>query len=146
MPKKPGKESNLKKKIIEEMTVDYSNALGKNFDLAKRLIRITKEGKVDIPSKNKLNSKEQILLYLIGKLYAKEVGYADEEAVGSEELMNELGMVRGSLDPALKELRDAKKIKPMKKGRCKYHSIFVNLVESTLKSLEPKLKQGDGGE
>jgi len=38
-----GKEkiSDLKKKIIEEMTVDYASALEKNSDLAKQFVRIT---------------------------------------------------------------------------------------------------------
>ena len=62
----------LRKKIIDEMTVNYSNALEKNFDLAKQFIRITQDGKVDILHKEKFGGKEQILLYLIGKLYAKE--------------------------------------------------------------------------
>ena len=69
------KENELKKRIIEEMTVDYSNALEKIFDLAKQFIRITKDGKVFILFKDKLSGKEQILLYLIGKLYAKEAGF-----------------------------------------------------------------------
>ena len=135
------KENGLKKMIIEEMTVDYSNALEKNFDLAKQFIRITKNGKVDILFKDKLSGKEKIILYLIGKLYAKEAGFAATDDVGNKELMDELGIPKGSLLPWLKDLRDENKIKQVKKGRYTHHSIPVNLVERTLKSTERKLKK-----
>lgn len=131
----------LKKKIIEEMTVDYSGTLDKNFDLAKQFICITKDGKIDILPKDELTGKEKILLYLIGKLYANEAGYIDTVESGNEELMNELGMPRGSLDCSLKRLQSGKGIKSAKKGRYAYHSVRVNLVEKTLKSVERKLKK-----
>jgi hypothetical protein len=135
------KENGLKKMIIEEMTVDYSNALEKIFDLAKQFIRITKNGKVDILFKDKLSGKEKILLYLIGKLYAKEAGFAATDDVENKELMDELGIPKGSLLPWLKDLRDENKIKQVKKGRYTHHNIPVNLVERTLKSTERKLKK-----
>ena len=131
----------LKKKILEEMTVDYSNALGKNFDLAKQFIRITKEGKVDILIKDKLSGKDQILLYLIGKLFAKEVGFIVTDDAGNKELMEELGVPKGSLLPWLKELRDKNKIKSIKKGNYSYHVILINMVERALKSIERKIKK-----
>jgi len=132
---------NLKQKIIEEMTVDYSNALEKHFDQAKQFIRITKDGKVDVLHKDKLNGTEQILLYLIGKLYAKEAGFSVTDDVGNSEFLNELGIPKGSLLPWLKELRDANKIKAIKKGRFTHHTISVNVVEKTLKSIETKMKK-----
>ena len=134
-------KDSLKKKIIEEMTVDYSNALEKDFDLAKQFIRITKDGKVDVLSKDKLNGKEQLLLYLIGKLYAKEAGFAATDDVGNNELLNELGIPLGSLLPWLKELREENKIKQIKKGKYTHHSISVNWIEKTLKHIEKKMKK-----
>lgn len=132
---------NLKEKISEEMTIDYSSALEKNFDLAKQFIAITKTGKVDILVKDKVNGEEQILLYLIGKLYAKEVGFTPVEEVSNKELLEELGVPEGSLLPWLKDLRDTNKIKQVKRGRYTYHFIPPNLVERTLKSIERKIKK-----
>jgi len=136
----------LKKRIIDEMTVDYSSALEKNFDLAKQFIRITKKGKVDIMLKDKFTGKEQILLYLIGKLYAKEAGLSDTDDVGNKELMNELGIPRGSVLPWLKDLRDKNKINPVKKGSYTHHNIKISVVEKTLKGIEKKTKKGEKGE
>ena len=109
------------------------------------LIRITKDGKVDILFKDKLSGKDQVLLYLIGKLYAKEAGFVATDDVGNEELINELGVPKGSLFPWLKWLRDENKIKQIKKGRYSYHSIPEYLVEKTLKRIEGTLKRKIGG-
>ena len=133
--------NSLKKKILEEMTVGYANALEKNFDLAKQFIRITQDGKVDVIVKDRVNGKEKILLYLIGKLYAKEAGFSPTDDVGNKELMDELGIPRGSLLPWLKELRDKNRIKQIKKGKTVRHRIPINIVEKTLKSIERKLKK-----
>lgn len=131
-------KSSLKKKILEEMSIDYANALEKNFELAKQFVRITSDGKVDVLVKDRLTGKEQILLYLIGKLYAKEAEATTTEYVGNKELLNELGIPIGSLLPWLKNLRDKNKIKAIKKG---YHKIPINLVEKVLKSIEKKIKK-----
>ena len=134
-----GKNSELRKKILEEMTVDYSDTLEKNFDLAKQFIRITRDGKIDVIVKDMISGKEQILLYLIGKLYAKEAGLSPTDEVGNKELMDELGIPIGSLLPWLKELRDKNKIKQIKRGRTVFHRIHINIMEKTLKRIERKI-------
>lgn len=136
-------ENNLKAKIIQEMAVNHSNALEKNFDLAKQLIRITREGKVDVLFKDRLTGRENILLYLIGKLYAKEAELASTDDVGNKELMDELGMPKGSVLPALKELREGNRIRQVDRGKYTYHAINLNVVEKTLRSiLEKVAKEG----
>jgi hypothetical protein len=135
------KPNSLKLRIIEEMTVDHSNALEKSFTLAKQFIRITKEGKVDILHKDKLTGKEQILLYLIGKLYAKEAGFTTNDDVGNKELMDEMGIPSGSLLPWLLSLRKENKIKQVKRGKYTHHLIALNWVEKVLKNVEKKMKK-----
>ncbi|MDD1778982.1 MAG: hypothetical protein LUQ65_12525 [Candidatus Helarchaeota archaeon] len=135
------KSEKLKKRIIEEMTVDYSNALERNFDLAKQFIRVSKEGKIEVLLREKLGGKEQILLYLIGKLYAKEAGFATTEEVGNKELMDELGVPKGSVLPWLMDLRDKKKIRAIKRGKGTNHVIPVNLIDRALKDIEKSLKK-----
>lgn len=135
------KQNSLKLRIIEEMSVDYSNALEKSFNLAKQFIRITREGKVDILYKDKLSGKEQILLYLIGKLYAKEAGFTTNDDVGNKELMNEMGIPSGSLLPWLLALRKENKVKQVKRGKYSHHAIALNWVEKILKNVEKKMKK-----
>jgi len=131
-------QTSFRKKILNEMTADYSDSLRKNFDLAKQFIRITKDGNVDILVKEKLTGKEQILLYLVGKMYAKEAGLAATDDVGNNELTEQLGIPIGSLKPRLKELRDKKKIKQIKRERNVYHRVPVTLIEGILKVVEEK--------
>ncbi len=133
--------ANLKQKIIEEMTVDYANALEKNFNLAKQLTRITKDGKVDVIVKDKLTGKENILLYLIGKLYAKEAELTAMNDVGNQELMDELGVPKGSLFPWLKDLREENKINQITRGGYTYHAIALNVLEKTLKEAIKKVNK-----
>src|SRR5712664_3829022 len=134
-----GQSTELKKKILEEMTVEYSSNLEKNFDLAKQFIRITREGTIDVLVKNKISGTEQLLLYLIGKMYAKEAGLTASDEVGNNELMEELGIPVGSLMPWLKELRDKNMIKQIKRDNKAYHTIPVNRVETTLKTIQTKI-------
>ena len=135
------KMNDLKGRVLEEMTTNYSSALEKNFELAKQFIRITKNGKVEILFKERLTGKERILLYLIGKLYAKEAELASSEEAGNKELMDELGMCKGSLLPWLKDLRAEGAVKPMKRGKFTNHTISINFVEDTLKSIEKKVSK-----
>jgi len=132
---------NLKQKIIEEMTVDYANALEKNFNLAKQLVRITKDGKVDVIVKDELTGKQNILLYLIGKMYAKEAELSATNDVGNQELLDELGVPKGSLLPWLKDLREENKINQITRGGYVYHVIALNVLERTLKEIIKKLNK-----
>jgi len=133
-------KENLRKRILEEMTMDYSKVLEQNFDLARQFIRLTKEGDVEILVKEKATGEERIQLYLIGKLYAKEAGLTSTGDVGNQEFMDNLGIPSGSLLPWLKSLRDENKIKQVKRERHTYHSIPIGLVDKTLKEIEKKIK------
>lgn len=137
--------TDLKNKIVEEMTVNYSNALEKNFDLAKHLVRITQSGKVDVIDKEKLNGKEQILAYLIGKLYAKESGLSENDDADNSELLEELGIPTGSLFPWLKELRESGIIRQVKRNGRVHHTLQVNFLEKTVTLLTQKLAKSQGG-
>jgi hypothetical protein len=131
----------FKKKILDEMTVDYASSLEKNIDLAKKFIRITKDGKVDVLNRDRFSGKNQILLYLIGKLYAKEAGLAQEDDVGNEELEKELQMKTGSLLPWLKDLRDSNRVKQVRRERNVYHTISANQIEEILRSIRDKASE-----
>lgn len=135
------KGNSLKERIIDEMTVNYSDALEKNFNLAKQFIRITKDGKVDVLVKDKVTGLEAILLYLIGKLYAKEAELTPTDDVGSEELTNELGIPQGSLGRWLKDLRDTNRITQVPRGKYMHHAVAPNVVERTLKRIERKISK-----
>ena len=134
----------LAKKIFDTMVVDHSDALEKNFGLASKFIKITKEGKVDVIVKSQLTGPEKIAMYLIGKLYAKRAGLTATEYTKNEELMNELGIGYTSLLPWLKTLRDNNIIKAGKSdGRESTHAVLLNAVERMLSNVDKKMKSID---
>ncbi|MBN2566494.1 hypothetical protein JXB02_00215 [Candidatus Woesearchaeota archaeon] len=135
------KESNLKDRILKEMTVNYSNTLEKNFETVKEFIRITSDGKVDVIIKDRLTGKEQVLLYLIGKLYAKEAGLVPSAYVSKEEIMDELGVPEGSVFPWLKNLSDKRMIKKEKKGNKIFYSVAINVIEKVIKNIDKKIHE-----
>jgi len=132
---------NFKSRILEEMTVSYSSKLEKNFELAKQFIRLTPEGTVDVLVRDKLPGKEQILLYLVGKMYAKEAGYVTDENVGNNELLEQLGFPVGSLLPFLKELRDDNLVRQVKRENNVYHAVPPGVIEEILNSVSKKLSK-----
>jgi len=137
-------KENLRKRILEEMMADYSKVLEDSLGLAKHFVRLTKEGDVEILVKEKVTGQEMILLYLVGKLYAKEAGLTTSDEVGNEEFLENLAVPSGSLLPWLKSLRDENKIKQTKRDRYSYHSIPVSVVGETLKQLDKKLRKQSG--
>jgi hypothetical protein len=126
----------LRKRILDDMVVNYNNALEKNFELANKFISLTKSGSVEVKVKDSLKGEYKILLYLIGKVYAFEAGLSDNNSADNKELMNELGIPGGSLYPWLKKLREKNRIKRVKVGRHIHNIIMPNLIEKTLKDVE----------
>jgi len=135
-------KEDFKKKIRAEMVANFSDSLEKNFNLAKQFIRVTSDGFVDVLVKDKVNGPEKIQLYLIGKRYAKQGEFTASDEVGNKELMEQLGIPEGSLMPWLSELRDKNKITQVTRQRNAYHSVPINLIEATLKSVEKKTQKG----
>ena len=135
-------DKDLQDRIRSEMVANYSNALERNFEVAKQMIKITTEGKVDVLVKDKLSSRDNIVLYLIGKRYARTASLAPSEYVTIEELLNELGMKEGTLFPTLKLLREEKVIEyGPKEGKLVTHAVSVNMVETELKAIMARLRK-----
>lgn len=133
-------ETDLKKKILEHMTVNYANALDKSFNAAKELFRITSTGTIDVLNKDRLKGTDKIRVYLIGKRYAKEAGLAQTEFVSNKELCTELGIKMGSLLPWLKTLRDDGNL-DSKKG---LQTLKPSVIESTIKHLTERHEVKNG--
>ncbi len=128
-------------RIKTEMTVNYANTLARNFEKAKKLVRITTEGMIDVLNKEVLKGEDRIILYLIGKLYAKEAQLAESESASNEELMNELGIKAGSLFPWTKNLRDSHRIKTETRNGTTFQRIALNVVESELTRITDMLNK-----
>lgn len=132
--------NDLRERIRNEMKTDYVTILGRHFDVANHLLKITDRGTVVVLHRDKLTGEETILLYLIGKQYAKEAEFSDVASVKNDELMHELNIKMGSLKPWTKRLRDAGKILSVKTGSAEVaHEIQSTLIEKTLKEIAAKV-------
>ena len=129
-------KTNLKKRIIEEMTEDHQNILEKYFDLTKRFISITTKGSINIISEERFSIEEKILLYLIGKIYAKEADLVHTEEVGFKELMDNLGILKGTIYAVIKRLRDKNKIIQRNEGKITYITLPLNLLGKILSKMK----------
>jgi len=123
------------------MTVDRMEVLAGALDLAKQFLRLSSDGTVEILQLGRLGGKAQILLYLIGKMYAHEAGLAATSDVGNSELLEQLRIPEGSLYPWLKTLRDKNRITQSRRGKRVLHSIPTGLVEETLLEIERALAE-----
>lgn len=132
-------DSDLRRRIQAEMTETYSINLEKNFDLAKRFVRLAPDGTVVILIKDSLTRKQQILLYLVGKIYSKEAGYVTDESVGNDELLEQLQLPVGSLFPFLKELRDENLIRQVKRDNSVHHALPPSKLADVLNSIDERL-------
>lgn|SRR2546422_10874911 len=132
-------QAQLKKRILEEMTVKHSAILTESFELAKQYVRVMEDGYVEVLVKDRVTGKEQILLYLVGKLYAREAGLATDEMVGTAELLDRLGIPEGSLFPWLKELRDNNQIRQVKRENNVFTTVPPARVQEILTSIQKKL-------
>jgi hypothetical protein len=132
-------QTELKKRILDEMTIKHSTILSESFELAKQYVRLREDGLVDLLVRDKLSGKDQILLYLIGKMYAKEASLTNDENVGTTELLDQLGVPEGSLFPWLKELRDSNQIRQVKRENNVYHTVLPAKVYEILTTIQKKL-------
>ena len=139
------REKGLRERITSEMVADHADALERNYEIAKKWIRLTTAGKVEIPQKERLTAKEQVQLYVVGKLYAAEADLSESVSVANDEFLEELGLPRGTLLPTLKELRDGRRIERIKEeGKIK-HYMPRNMVERFLGDVDKKLMSKEGG-
>jgi hypothetical protein len=126
--------------------------------LAKRFVSIDGQGEVSIIVEG--SDKERILLYLIGKLYARKDGLVPSEFVDRSELVEKLGIPEASLVELLKELgnkqlisrsrmvsrmgrRGRKSRKGMEEGRTVYYSVMMDKLGPVLKMIEARLSGSD---
>lgn len=130
------KNNKLKNRIMEEMIVDHQNVLEKHFDLAKNFVNITTEGIINVIQEERFSIEEKVLLYLIGKMYAKEAGIVSTEEVGFRELMDNLGILKGTIYPIIKRLRDQNKINQRKEGKITFITIPMNLIGRILSKMK----------
>lgn len=129
-------EDDLEKWIKEELTVDIRNELNKHKENVKKLLRLMPNGEIIIKTDVvPVSSKEQIALYMIGKLYSNYVKYAKERTVTNRELVDVLALPEGTVKHSLFQLRREGSIVALDAG---VHQIKMDRVGAVLKKILSK--------
>lgn len=108
------------------MTVDIESELSKYKEKVKSLISLTPSGEV-LLKQSDLKAKEKILIYLIGKAYAKVVGYSESTAT-NKELIDALHLPEGTVKHNLFQLRNEGLVLSVKGG---LHQIKIAAIRTT---------------
>lgn len=131
----------LKEWIRREMTLEKTDILLQAKERVAALLGVSTDGAVAFrlssDQLSKLDAKERILLYLIGKLFAKAAGYSADDTATNSELVVNLGMAEGTVKSQLSALRNSRFINPVRPG---IHSIARNRLLEALAYVESKVK------
>jgi hypothetical protein len=132
-----GENESLQDWVRREMTLEKTDLLVSVKERVARLLGVSTDGavgfKLTAEQLTGLNAQERILLYMIGKLYAKAAGYTQEESVSNSELTADLGMPEGTVKSQLKVLRDARYVNSDGRG---IHSLARNRMLEVLSQIE----------
>jgi len=126
--------------VRREMTVERGDILSRSKERVSKILGITPQGQVEFrisaDGLSRLNARDKVLLYALGKLYANVAGYAADEAVSSIEFVTGLGIPRGTVDRTLKELRESHQLNAVREG---VHSLPTNRVPEVLTEIEGRI-------
>jgi hypothetical protein len=133
---------------------DRNQYMERYSSLTKRFVSINGQGEISIIVEG--SDKERILLYLIGKLYARKDGLVPSEFVDRSELVQKLGIPETYLLELLKELgnkqlisrnrmvsrtgrKGRKSRKGMDVGRKVYYGVMIDKLGSILEMIDARL-------
>ncbi|MDW8084260.1 MAG: hypothetical protein RMI49_03580 [Candidatus Caldarchaeum sp.] len=102
---------------LKELLVDEQEISATLIDRVKRFVRLTKDGKVIfMTAKDKLPLRSQIMLYLAGKRFAKELGLIETDVSSIEEISASLSADYFVVAARLKELKDQQMVLAVERG------------------------------
>jgi hypothetical protein len=96
----------LRKWILDEMTIDVKDKLSVHKERVKRYIEFTEGGEIMLKESNNIPTWGRVALYMIGKLYAQYAGLTPERHVSNKELTTTLNMPEGTVKSATFKLHN----------------------------------------
>ncbi|MCS7137584.1 MAG: hypothetical protein NZ941_04350 [Candidatus Caldarchaeum sp.] len=132
-------EGELQRKL-KELIIDEEELSAALVDRARRFIRLTRDGRVVfMVPKDKLPLRSQILLYLMGKRLARELGLVEKDVASIEEISGAVGAEYFSVAARLKELKDQYMVLAVERGGYTVQlAKLQELLDSVEKSITPK--------
>ena len=132
--------NDLRRKILDELVINETlekEYLDKYLGLIKKFIRIDREGNIILQTLE-ISDKYKITLYLIGAIYAKYAELRDTEHVTNKELIDNLGMKKGTVEGRLTELRKDNWVVQISRG---VHKINIIKLQEIVTKIEENLNE-----
>ncbi len=130
----------LREWIRKEMTIDSPDILDSMKEKVARLVGLSADGgvylRVSRERAGQLTSRDKILLYMIGKLYAQAAGYSETDSATNSELVKNLGMPDGTVKSQVKTLRDSRYVTAVQEGN---HTVVRSKIEEVIGEIEQKV-------
>ena len=119
----------LKDKIQDRMVTDHETILESNFERVEKLFRLYEDGTINLEGQYRdLEVKLQILIYLIGQLFAYEGELAESDTLETSFFYDRIDKSDRTIRSYLQELRDEGYVK--KEGQSKHRLIAENLPDA----------------
>jgi DNA-binding transcriptional ArsR family regulator len=119
----------LKDKIQDRMVTDHETILESNFERVEKLFRLYEDGTINLEGQYRdLEVKLQILIYLIGKLFAYEGELAESDTLETSFFYDRIDKSDRTIRSYLQKLRDEGYVK--KEGQSKHRLIAENLPDA----------------
>lgn len=98
-----------------------------------------KSGKVVLkPGFNKLSARKKMIAYLLGKKVSKLLGKIENELTSPKDIPTETGVPRGTVNPKLREISDARLVSQTKDGEYYIESHQILSCIAELENMEEK--------
>jgi hypothetical protein len=115
------------------MVAEQASILRGMRDRVARVVSINDDGSAGPRVGLALPAREAVLCSYVGKHYAAAAGLATQTSVENRELVESLGLPKGTVGRCVKELRDARLIQVLEEGR---HTLPVSNIERAIKEIE----------
>jgi predicted HTH transcriptional regulator len=121
------------KRLVYNEELEFERLVPK----VEKVVKVKKNGSpVIVCDERKLSQWEIIVLYLVGKFFAKQLKFSETESATNKEIARAFRLKENVVSARMKELRDEKLVEQVSKGE---HKISTVKLEEFLDELLNKL-------
>ena len=124
--------------ILKRLIYDEELEFEKLVPKVEKVVKVKKENgtPVIVCDEKKLSQKEKIMLYLIGKFFAKQLKLSETESATNKEIAKWLKLKENVVSARMSDLREEKLVEQVSKGE---HKISTAKLDDFLDELLNKL-------
>ncbi len=126
-------DAEMREWVRANKVAEQASILREMRDRVAKVVSISGDGSAGPRLGLSLPARQMVLCSYVGKQYAAAAGLATDATVENRELVDGLGLPKGTVGRCVKELRDVRLIQVMEEGR---HVLPISNIERALKEIE----------